>query len=412
VAFTPSTRGVDNATIVPPASSGGLGPSSRGVTSVTIDPLTAPGRSRSARGVANASIISVGGGVTLPDGWVTITIQQRNGSSWHPITVKQGADTVTVIQFQGVAGPPDPPSPGAAPSLRGVANARIIGTARKPKVGVTGTNESTFNTINTQVGGVTSRRTYSTTLPSSFSTSPFVSDVAANRDTYWSWKPNVASFPTDTAAKNAFSAFLDTIPAGHKTVVMAWHEPEQEIQSGQYTLAQWGALQNAVATIVKGKGRPELRTGFCIMGPWTFDSRSSYSTWDWDNAVNWALIDVVGIDPYITTDPNAMSLQTLLTVRNSGSATGTSATLSTMARLQTWGKPVSIMEYGSVTGEAQSATFITQGYAWMKTWNTQHPELPIESSIWFNIWPSGGLNTLMTGAEITAYAATVADSKV
>lgn len=281
----------------------------------------------------------------------------------------------------------------------------------KPMIGVIGGDEAGFNTIDAQVGYGVVRRTYNTTLPSSWAASNAASDVSAGRLSYWSWKPDVMGFPGDTAAQSAFSAFLDTIPAGHECVIMAWHEPENDIAGGDYTLLQWGALQDAVATIVKSKNRPELRTGICLMGPWTFDTRSGRAGWDWNGALNWSLIDVVGIDPYRTTNGSTMSLQTMLTVNNSGSGTGGSAP-SMMAELVSWGKTISIMEWGAYNStEASVATFITDAYEWMKTWNQGHLSTPIESAMWYN-YTLIGADTPLTGVEVDAYAAIVSDSKV
>lgn len=282
---------------------------------------------------------------------------------------------------------------------------------KKPLIGISAPNESAFNTIDQQIGYVVTRRTYNTTLPASWAASNAASDVAAGRISYWSWKPNLQSFPTDNAAKTAFSNFLDTIPAGHPCVIAAWHEPEDDISRGDFTLLEWGALQNAFAAIVKSKARPELRTGMCFMGPWTFDTRSGRTAWDWEGCMDWNLIDVVGIDPYRTQSGSTMSLQTMLTVNNSGSGTGGSAP-SMMAKIASWGKPVSIMEWGAYNAsEASVATFIADAYAWMKVWNQAHPLTPLESALWFNHTLIGSDNPL-TGIEIDAYAAIVADSKL
>lgn len=293
---------------------------------------------------------------------------------------------------------PDPPPP-------------PVSTWIKPQMGVIGGDESGFNTINTAVGLGLVRRTYNTTLPANWAASAAASDVAAGRHSYWSWKPTLATFPTSSSAQTAFSNFLDTIPAGHKATIMAWHEPENDIAAGDYTLSQWGALQDAVHTITKSKNRPELRTGICLMGPWTFDTRSGRASWAWDTALNWNLVDVVGIDPYRTTSGSTMSLQTMLTVNNSGSGTGGTAP-SMMAKLQSWGKPISIMEWGAYNStEASVATFITAGYAWMKSWNQANLATPVESALWYN-YTLIGADTPLTGVEVDAYAAAVADSKI
>lgn len=284
----------------------------------------------------------------------------------------------------------------------------------KPVIGITGGSESGFNTSNANVGPVLARRTYDGALPSSWSAAAAYSDVAAGRHSYWSFKPGVTTFPSDTNAQNNFSDFLDTIPANHNVTIVAWHEPEDNIDNGDWTLEQWGALQDTVGTIVQSKGRAELRFGICTMGPWTFDTRSGRTGWDWDNALNWGLVDVVGIDPYRTSAGSTMSLEQMLTVNNSGSGTG-GAALSMMEKILTWGKPVSLMEWGCYNStEASVVTFIANAYAWMKTWNQSHLSAAsgwIESAIWFDYTLTSSDNPL-TGIEIPAYAAIVADSKI
>ncbi len=413
MAFLDSERGTGNVALADPT--GVFEASPRGTANVTLaDPPVSPGVfDPSGRGTAN---ITLSNAVQLPEGWQRLSTQQRVGGVWRPAILTQAGSQLQVIQFVPVPDPPvDPVTLG--PSARGTANVTLGGTWAKPLIGVIGSSESTFNSINSQIGGGTCRRTYNTTLPVSWATSAAASDVAAGRMSYWSWKPTLTTFPTNTAAKNAFSAFLDTIPAGHECVIMAWHEPENDISPGDYTLVQWGALQNAVAEIVKSKGRPNIRTGFCLMGPWTFDTRSGRAAWDWEGAVDFSLIDVVGIDPYRTTAGSTMTLETMLTVKNSGSNTGPAGTPSMMEKLVSWGKPVSLMEWGAYyagdTVDPTVPTFIADAYDWFKRWNQAHPLTPIESALWYSMTIlSPPEDTPLTGAEITAYAAIVADSKI
>lgn len=284
----------------------------------------------------------------------------------------------------------------------------------KPVIGMGGGPESTqFTPINAQIGPMLARRSYDGALPASWAASAASSDVAAGRHSYWSWKPDLLAFPTNSGMKTAFSNFLDTIPADHQATIVAWHEPENDVSAGDWTVNQWGALQDTVGTIVRSKGRPNLRFGICFMGPWTFDSRSPYFTYDWDNALEWDLVDVIGIDPYRTTAGSTVSLQTMLTVRNSGSGGGSAPSM--LARLQTWQKPISIMEWGCYNSAEESVvTFITDAYAWMCAWNQAHTTAAsgwIESALWFNYTLIGSDNPL-TGIEVDAYGAIVADSKI
>jgi len=295
--------------------------------------------------------------------------------------------------------------------MRRAVSTPTVASWKKPIIGIIGGSEAGFNEIDEDVGYVKARRTYNGSLPSSWSNSAAASDVAAGSMSYWSWKPSLTGFPNSTSQKAAFSAFLDTIPAGHETVIVAWHEPEDNIVNGDFTLLEWGQLQDAVNSIVKSKNRPEIRSGMCLMGPWTFDTRSGRTNWDWENCMDWSQLDVVGIDPYRTKSGSELSFEDLLTINNSGSGTGGSMP-SMMAKVASWGKPVAIMEWGAYNStEASVATFITEAYDWMKSWNQSHNVTRIESALWFNHTLTGSDNVL-TGLGVDAYAATIADSKI
>jgi hypothetical protein len=189
-------------------------------------------------------------------------------------------------------------------------------------------------------------------------------------------------------------------------VVIAMHEPEEEIKRGDYTLAQWASMNNKVSEIVKAKKRPELRFGISLLGPWTFDSRSPYYKYKWESVLNFDRIDVVGIDPYKFkfTDP---SLERIVTASNSGN--GKTPNPSTMAKLSSWGKPIVLTEWGIVSVDRSGtpisnttrAAWITAGYSWMKSWNATQP-VKIEAAMYFHLRPAGG--PYLTGAALTAFA--------
>jgi hypothetical protein len=278
-------------------------------------------------------------------------------------------------------------------------------TTSPPLMGAAAIDTATFNKLNTAAGPLKARRTYNSSIPASFSRSLAATDAAAGRVSYWSFRPNPKTFAADKTAQARLSTFLNTVPKGHKTVVIALHEPEDEIRRGDFTLAQWGAANNKVSEIVQAKKRPELRFGISLMGPWTFDSRSPYYKYKWESVLNFSRVDVVGIDPYKfrTTDP---SLQQMLTKSNSGR--GDTPNPSTMAKLRSWGKPIVLTEWGIVSvdrsGKPISSTtraaWIKAGYAWMKSWNATQP-VKIEAANYFHVRPAGG--AYLTGAALSAF---------
>jgi hypothetical protein len=283
--------------------------------------------------------------------------------------------------------------------------------SRVPAMGASAVDHAAFDELDTAVGPLRARRTYDRALPRSFSASKAAGDVDAGRRTYWSFKPNVRRFTSDPAAQAAFSAFLDTIPSGHETVIVAWHEPEDNIHRGDFTLADWGQMNNLIGQIIRAKNRPELRHGICLKGPWTFDSHSPYFGYDWESVLDFDLIDVVGIDPYKfhSTDP---SLARMLVVPDSGTG---GSNPSTMRKLVTWGKPVALMEWGIVSedrssgkpiSDAMRARWISNAHAWMRAWNDSG-RVEIEAALYFHLDVATG-KTRLTGKALKAFA-TVAD---
>jgi hypothetical protein len=286
--------------------------------------------------------------------------------------------------------------------------------APPPLMGAAATDQPGFDKLVQAVGELKSRRSYDGAIPNSFAESKAASDVAAGRVSYWSVRPDAKTFARDTAQQAKLSRFLDTIPKGHKTVVIAMHEPEEEINRGDYTLAQWASMNNKVSEIVKAKMRPELRFGISLLGPWTFDSRSPYYKYKWESVLDFSRIDVVGIDPYKFkfTDP---SLERMLTYSNSG--WGTTPNPSTMEKLVSWGKPIALTEWGIVSvdrfhkpiPDSTRAAWIKEGYAWMKSWNATQP-LKIEVANYFHLRPAGG--PYLTGAALSALDSLVPDARV
>jgi hypothetical protein len=281
-----------------------------------------------------------------------------------------------------------------------------VPAAAPPLMGAAADNEPSFNRLVEAVGPLQSRRTYDSEIPNSFAESKAASDVAAGRMSYWSFHPDPRTFAANTAEQAKLSRFLNTIPQGHKTVVIAFHEPEDNIRRGEFTLAQWGATNNKVSEIVKSKKRPEIRFGISLLGPWTFDSRSPYYQYKWESVLNFKRLDVVGIDPYKFkfTDP---SLQQILTKSNSGN--GTTPNPTTMQKLTSWGKPIALTEWGVVSvdrfgkpvPDATRATWIKDGYAFMKAWNATQP-VKIEAANYFHLRPEGGC--YLTGEALKAFA--------
>lgn len=170
----------------------------------------------------------------------------------------------------------------------------------KPLIGAAtlSDSQSSFSSFEAQVGTLLLRRCYTAAgeFPATFADSTAGIDEGV-RESMWSFKPTPATFAAG-GNDTWFNNFLDSIPSGQKVIFIMWHEPEDNIRDGDFTLADWQAANNHMGQLVHAKNRPELRTAICLLGPWTFDPSSPYHTNEyWDSGFD-TNIDYVGFDPY------------------------------------------------------------------------------------------------------------------
>jgi hypothetical protein len=375
-----------------------------------------------------------------------------DGPGRSSVIIKVGRDgdgradcTVRFVQ----PGATPKPTPTPKPSVRPTPTPTIKPTPTrpptpaahtKPLMGVGGGPQAQwFDPLNAPAGPMLIRRSYDSALPSSFASSAAASDVAAKRASVWSYKPGL-DFATNTAKKAAFSAFLDTIPAGHQVFVILHHEPENDFEL-ESEMRKWGAMQDAADAIVDAKNRDNIKFGPCLMGPWTFDSRSPYFQWYdlWDDIMTWDF-DFVGIDAYRTIDDDAYTLERMLTVKNSGA--GSNGThLSMIDKLVQLGQldgtktKFLMAEYGMYRKqpnghkataatvnpfpEDQVVAWMKSSYDWYKRWNVSRPDNQWIAALWFNYSLTGSDNPIdrpLYGSptyhrKIAAWKVIVADSK-
>lgn len=288
-----------------------------------------------------------------------------------------------------------------------------------PRMGASASSQSTFDSFNASaspgVGPMTARRTYQSgapALPASFASSVAATDVAAGRVSIWSFKPNMLTFATDTAAQNALRAFLASYPTtGAGLIAVIYHEPEDNIAAGSFTLAQYKTVTNIVGDIIASLGRTNIKLATCLMGPWTVDTRSTYSSSNWWDPGFASRVSYVGIDPY-KWNPSDGSLQQILTINNSGTGGGGAAPSILQWIRDTTGKSWIPMEWGCTeTGVSQTvkAQWITDAFAFLRA----QPDCPIAT--YFNINPGtdgAGRDTwLLHDAPLAAYRAACIDSR-
>jgi hypothetical protein len=263
----------------------------------------------------------------------------------------------------------------------------------KPGMGGTVWTDAEWPAWEAAMGASENRRTYDSGLPANFEASKAGSanDYEAGRESWWSYKPSIVAGGLSSTAQTALAAFLRTVPVGHEFVLTVWHEPEDQIASGTFTVANWLAAQRQAGAIVDQvnteKGvNSKLRYASILMGYWTFDTRGHYSQgWRTFTATDFANVDIIGFDPY-KWNPGDPSMEALMTRDNSGSLSTTSE--SAMANAVSWGKTIALPEWGiTATGvsDADRAAWITDAYTWAKAWNVAHPGNALTDMTYFHI---------------------------
>lgn len=300
---------------------------------------------------------------------------------------------------------------------------RVTAPSTKTRLGAAGWDNAGYLATETAVLGAGAmfpcRRIFDD-FPATWATSKAATSSAVGRHIYLSVKPPVG-FASNVAAQNQLRTVLLGRPAGQRVSVIVRHEPESKIKSGAYTLAEWQADASKAGEVVHSIGSPDVDNGICIQGYYTLDTRGPYAAWDWDGATNplwdWANIDFVAIDPY-KFNPGDPSMEQLLTVKNSGSNSGTG--VACMTKLLQWGKPIVIGEWGctqtNVSIEAK-AGWIADAARFLTAWNRAHPAVPIRDAMYFDIdnFATNGTEPRATwklsGAALDAFRSAVLDSR-
>lgn len=267
----------------------------------------------------------------------------------------------------------------------------------KPVIGAATLSDTStsFSSLESSVGTLYIRRSYaaSGSFPATYAASNAGIDSGV-RESIWSFKPTPSDFAAGTN-DSWFNSFLDSIPSGQKVIFMLWHEPENEINTSQFTLADWKLANNHMGSLVHAKGRPELRTAICLLGSWDFDPSSPYHTWDfWDSGFEDA-IDYIGFDPY-TSDGNFIDVSADTYFQNAMTWATT-----------THNKPVILPEFGAIDNvdATKKATWITNTYNYAVSHN-------IYSICYFDIdMDASHTYSLTTTESFTAFSNINASSK-
>jgi hypothetical protein len=93
----------------------------------------------------------------------------------------------------------------------------------------------------------------------------------------------------------ALSHFFDTAPTGHVIYYSYWHEPEDNIDAGQFTAAAYRAAWAHVVALADAAGNPDLRSTLILMA-WDVDPASHRNWQDYLPPGN--IISTLGWDAY------------------------------------------------------------------------------------------------------------------
>jgi hypothetical protein len=113
------------------------------------------------------------------------------------------------------------------------------------------------------------------------------------RATHYSFKPEIQAVARGEM-DGQLQLFLDSIPAGHPTILTMWHEPETEFSTAAEQEEYRQAWRHFV-DLVRRQDRPELATSWVMMA-YSWSEMSGRDPMDW-----WpgdGVVDIVGIDMY------------------------------------------------------------------------------------------------------------------
>ena len=150
--------------------------------------------------------------------------------------------------------PPTPPGPSPSRMMLG-AEVERVGTSKLAE----------FRRFQDTAGGLLNMRvTYTRGIPATFEDHPAYGGGMVGAA--WS------SLSVKTFDLEKLRSFMESIPEPQRpyTIVTAWHEPEDNIMDGEFSVEEWTRLQAGLAEIGEHLG---ILTAACLMA-WTWDPRS------------------------------------------------------------------------------------------------------------------------------------------
>ena len=212
-----------------------------------------------------------------------------------------------VVSYQLVGQPPPAPGPGPPPPAPGggsLSDTWIGAAVNEPGPdGSTVATVEVFNESNADIGPLAFRRSFDSSLPSSFATSAARYDAANGYRSFVSWKPPNGDFVG--AAQGRYDA---QVVAWAKSVpttgiyATSFHEPENDMTGPQFV-----ALQRHLYTVVKA-ANPSINWGPVYMSYWWDPAAKSHYIGNpdaWWPGNDYA--DFTAVDTYSAARPVALA---------------------------------------------------------------------------------------------------------
>lgn len=151
--------------------------------------------------------------------------------------------------------------------------------------------------IRGQFGNLPAARVYGTGLPpAQWKTDSSLAALGSGSDVIYSFKGNMAAIAAGQA-DGLIRSFLASRPAGIKVWVALNHEPEDNIERGEFTAAEFRAATEHVAPVIRAAGGVPTM----ILMEWTLSPKSGRNWHDYYSPA----VDVMAFDAYNTALGNA-----------------------------------------------------------------------------------------------------------
>lgn len=219
--------------------------------------------------------------------------RRRRRRLWIALAAAVAAALITigVLVVQRPSVPPPPTSGYAVDCLAVGAAVNLDGRPASRA-------QSIFHHVDEQIGPLTMRRSFDSSLPATFARSSAAGDAAAGLHSFVSWKPPRGDFRGTIAGKydRRIAAWARSVP--HTGVyATAFHEPENNMSAAEFV-----AFQRHVYPIVK-KANPTIHWGPVYMAYWWDPAQPQHyvgspaAWWPGKDYADFIGLDWYGVDP-------------------------------------------------------------------------------------------------------------------